>query len=54
MDVAKKGGSIAGDTRKAIEKSSGRLVITSQNAAELNKVVTDLIEGIVEDTDKNE
>lgn len=54
MDVAKKGGSIAGDTRKAIEKSSGRPVITSQNATELNKVVTDLIEGIAEEPDENE
>ncbi|MBE7048257.1 MAG: hypothetical protein E7393_02660 [Ruminococcaceae bacterium] len=53
VEVAKKGGSIAGDTRKAIEKSSGRPVITSQNATELNKVVTDLIEGIAEDTDED-
>ena len=49
MNVAKKGGSIAGDTRKAIEESSGRPVITSQNAAELSAVVTNLIEGIAED-----
>lgn len=47
--VAKKGGNIAGDTRKAIEESSGRPVITSKNAAELNAVVTNLIEGIAED-----
>ena len=49
INVAKKGGSIAGDTRKAIEESSGRPVITSKNAAELNTVVTNLIEGIAED-----
>lgn len=54
INVARKGGNIAGDTRKAIEKSSGRPVITSQNAAELNRVVTDLIEGIAEDTDEKE
>ena len=49
IKVAKKGGSIAGDTRKAIEDSSGRPIITSKSAAELNQVVVDLIEGIVED-----
>lgn len=51
VDVAKKGGSIAGDTRKAIEESTGKPVITSKSAAELNTVVTNLIEGIAEDTD---
>ena len=51
VEVAKKGGNIAGDTRKAIEESSGRPVITSKNAAELNAVVTNLIEGIAEDAD---
>ena len=51
INVAKKGGGIVGDTRKAIEESSGRPVITSKNAAELNEVVVDLIEGITEDED---
>ena len=54
INVAKKGGSIAGDTRKAIEESSGRPVITSKNAAELNAVVTNIIEGIAEDADDKE
>ena len=49
VEVAKKGGNIAGDTRKAIEESTGKPVITSKNAAELNTVVTNLIEGIAED-----
>ena len=52
VEVAKKGGNIAGDTRKAIEDSTGRPVITSKNAAELNAVVTNLIEGIAEDADE--
>ena len=52
VEVAKKGGSIAGDTRKAIEDSTGKPVITSKNAAELNAVVTNLIEGIAEDADE--
>lgn len=49
VEVAKKGGNIAGDTRKAIEESTGKPVITSKNAAELNTVITNLIEGIAED-----
>ncbi len=49
VEVAKKGGNIAGDTRKAIEESTGKPVITLKNAAELNTVVTNLIEGIAED-----
>ena len=38
------GGKIAGDARKAIEQQTGVPVITSQNAAQLNQVVTNLIE----------
>ena len=44
--VAKEGGSVAGNARKDIEGLTGRPVITSQNAKELNGVVTDLIEGV--------
>ena len=54
VEVAKKGGNIAGDTRKAIEESTGRPVITSKNATELNTVITNLIEGIAEDADNEE
>ena len=54
VEVAKKGGNIAGDTRKAIEESTGKPVITSKNAAELNIVITNLIEGIAEDADNEE
>ncbi len=49
MQIAKEGGSIAGDTRKAIEQRTGEQIITSENALELNKVVTDLIEGVAEE-----
>ena len=54
VEVAKKGGNIAGDTRKAIEESTGKPVITSKNATELNNVITNLIEGIAEDADNEE
>ena len=50
-NVAKKGGEVAGQARENIEKRTGKSVITSKNAAELNTVVTNLIEGIAEDAD---
>lgn len=44
--VAQKGGRIAGDARHAIEERTGKPVITSQNATQLNDVITDVIEGV--------
>lgn len=46
MRVAKSGGEAAGEARRAVEKRTGRSVITSQNAKQFNAVVTDLIEGV--------
>ncbi len=43
--VARRGGKVAGDARRAIEADTGRPVITAQNAALLNQVVTAMIEG---------
>ena len=48
MKIAKRGGSVAGNARKEIEQETGEPVITSKNATELNKVVTDLIEDIAD------
>lgn len=45
IKVAREGGEAAGEARKAVEARTGVPVITSQNAAQLNQVVTDLIEG---------
>jgi hypothetical protein len=53
-DVAQKGGQIAGDARKAVEKKTSKPVITSENAVQLNAVVVDMIEGIVEAADDAE
>ena len=44
MKVANEGGSIAGDTRRAIEKRTGTPIITSKNAMELNPILSGLIE----------
>ena len=43
QSIARQGGQIAGNARKEIEENTGRPVITSKNAAELNAVVTKLI-----------
>ncbi|MBQ6273135.1 MAG: hypothetical protein IJK63_02790 [Oscillospiraceae bacterium] len=51
MKVAKSGGEVAGDARRSIESRTRRPVITSQNAKQLNAVVTDLIEGVVKEED---
>ena len=49
VEVAQRGGKVAGDARKAIEAETGHPVITAQNAAELQTVVTGLIEGVGEE-----
>ena len=47
--VAREGGEAAGIARKAVEERTGVPVITSKNAAQLNQVVTDLLEGVAAD-----
>lgn len=42
--VAQKGGSIAGNTRKEIEETTGKPVITAQNANDFRQLVTDIVE----------
>ncbi|MBE7014724.1 MAG: phage antirepressor protein [Ruminococcaceae bacterium] len=46
IKVAKRGGNVAKIARQALETETGKPAITSQNAAELNKAVVDLIENI--------
>ena len=43
QQVARKGGRVAGNARKEIEKETGKPVITSQNAKQLNGIVTKLL-----------
>ena len=47
-DVAKRGGNIAGIARKALEQETGKPVISPKNAAQLNRVVADMIEEAAE------
>ena len=49
ISVARAGGKVAGDARKAIGSQTGVPVISKKNAAQLNQVVTNLLEGAAAD-----
>lgn len=44
QQIAKRGGKVAGDARKAIEADTGKPVITSQNAVDFSRLISDAIE----------
>ena len=48
-EIARRGGKVAGETRKSIETETGRYVITNHNATALNDVVTNMIETVSKD-----
>lgn len=53
MAVAREAGEAAGIARKAVEERTGVPVVTAKNAAQLNQVVTDLLEGVAAETTTN-
>ena len=44
--VAKRGGAIAGNTRKEIETDTGKSVITAKNAVDFSKLIEDVVKDI--------
>ena len=54
LAVAREGGEAAGIARKAVEERTGVPVITAKNAAQLNQVVTDLLEGATTSSEKQD
>ena len=54
QDIARRGGSVAGNARRDLELQLGRSVITSKNAAQLNHVVKQMIEASVNAADDGE
>ena len=52
--VAREGGEAAGIAREAVEERTGVPVITAKNAAQLNQVVTDLLEGATTSPEKQD
>ena len=53
LDVAQRGGRVAGNARKELEREMGRPVISSENAKTM-KLITDVIEGVAELEGKEE
>jgi hypothetical protein len=51
--VARRGGNIAGEARRRIEEDTGRPVITSQNASQLNSAIIDMIDTSAALSEKN-
>ena len=49
IDVARKGGEVAGIARKALEERTGKTVISDQNAAQLREIMTALLENTGDD-----
>ena len=54
LAIAREGGEAAGIARKAVEERTGVPVITAKNAAQLNQVVTDLLEGATTSPEKQD
>lgn len=50
--IAKRGGKAALEARKAVEQQTGKSVITKKNAAQLNSVVTNMIEEVSKAVDE--
>ena len=46
--IARRGGAVAGNARKEIEAETGKPIITSKNATQLNDIVTGFINGVVD------
>lgn len=51
--VAKRGGSIAGNTRKEIEQETGQPVITSKNAIDFGKLISDVSKSSKDEDETN-
>ena len=54
QDIARRGGSVAGNARRDLESQLGRPVITPKNASQLNHVVTQMIEASIIAADDDE
>ncbi|MGI6700651.1 MAG: hypothetical protein ACOX6G_10135 [Christensenellales bacterium] len=48
--TARRGGAIAGNARKEIEKETGKPVVTSKNALDFSKVIEGVVQKIEEDS----
>ena len=53
VDVARRGGGVAGVARQALEAETGKPVITPKNASQLGTLVTGVIEAVASDGEEN-
>ncbi len=53
VDVAKRGGTVAGVARKAVEAQTGKPVITQKNAVDFGKLISNVIEDAKRKDDKS-
>lgn len=51
-EIARQGGEVAATVREALEKRTGKAVVTSQNAVQLNHIVSAMIEASVNASEK--
>lgn len=51
-DIARRGGNVAGIARKALEEETGKPVITSMNAIDFAKLISDVISNVEETNEK--
>ena len=51
--VAKKGGGVAGNASKEIEKETGKPVITSKNAMDLSRLIENVVKEPINKTEAN-
>ena len=54
IEVARRGGNVAGIAKQALEAETGKSVITSKNATQINAVVTGLIESVADVEEKKD
>lgn len=52
QEIARRGGSIAGATRKAIEADTGKAVVTKKGAENFNQLITEIVENTADLSDK--
>lgn len=54
IDVAKRGGKVAGNARKNIEAETGKPVITSKNAVDFTNLIENVIQGLDDSEDDDD
>lgn len=52
LDVAKRGGGVAGIARQAVEGQTGKPVITSKNAVDFSQLISNMLEESEDDSEK--